>query len=140
MSTSTTDMLYSGTQKTAPSVSLTATNLCFGIYPIIIPCYGALNPNSFMENKTASKFTHDLNDSVILYSNSATNISIYISIQKNEDIKKANENVEYEDDIEDLLDWDIWIESPPVSKTITVNAQFIKGNFILPSIDEDLEG
>ncbi len=44
---------------------------------IMTPSYGSLNLNSFLENKTASRPGQSLNSSMIIFSNSATNESIY---------------------------------------------------------------
>jgi len=101
------------------------------------PAYGLLNPNGFMENKTASKSIQTLNTPIIGSNNTTTNDVFY----KNTKIFESPHeiNIQYEDEIEELLDWNIWIENPPISKTITINATFIQGNYIFPSIEEDVE-
>ena len=145
MSISSTDTLYNGINKSAPLVS-SSVGLVLALYVTMTPSYGALYPNSFMENKTASKSDQGLDSSITVFSSSATNTSIYTTPKFSESFHDVNvdnehENVdnEHEDDAEDLLSWDIWIDRPSISKTVTIKAKFIKGNFILPSIYEDAE-
>jgi len=130
-----TDNIYSGIKKIAPSASSTILALALVVCTNITPPYASLNLNSFMNDKTASKLNQNLDGSIIALSNSGTNESIYTS---SNDLKFIDEvNIEDENDTEDLLDWDIWIDNPPVTKTITIDAKFVKGSYILPSIFED---
>ena len=138
MSISSTDTLYNGINKSAPLVS-SSVGLVLALYVTMTPSYGALYPNSFMENKTASKSDQGLDSSITVFSSSATNTSIYTTPKFSESFHDVNVDNEHEDDAEDLLSWDIWIDRPPISKTVTIKAKFIKGNFILPSIYEDAE-
>ena len=73
--TDTLDPSYS-VQRTSSSIS-SPVGLCLAAFVIMTPSYGSLNTNSFMENKTASRPGQNLNGSIIIYSNSATNESIY---------------------------------------------------------------
>ena len=133
MLASATDTVYNGIKKIAPSASSTILTLV--VCANITPSYGSLSLNGFMDNKTASKFSQNLDDPIIALSNSGTNKSIY---QSSKDFEFTDEvNIEDENDTEDLLDWDIWIDNPPVTKTITIDVKFVKGSYILPSIYDD---
>ncbi|HIK07251.1 MAG TPA: hypothetical protein IGS40_21595 [Trichormus sp. M33_DOE_039] len=136
MSLLVTDNLYDGVQKITPSAT-SSTIIALAACITFTPSYGSFNQNSFINNKTSSQSSQSLNVPLVIFSNSSTEQLIYKNTIASEEV--VNEfNVQEVDESEDLLDWDIWIDNPPVVKTITARATLKKGKYLSPSISAEL--
>ena len=119
-----TTALYNVTQKvSSPTSSVVITSLV--ICANIIPSYGSIKLNSFMENKTASNSNQSVSNLNIAFSNSATNESIYKSLSYSEltheinrqGSEKLDQFSEYNEKLMQLAqlskNWDSYGAEPP---------------------------
>lgn len=107
--TNTTDVSYYG-QKTSSSAS-SHVGLILAAFVIMTPSYGSLNPNSFMQNKTASKSGQNLDGSMIVFSNSATNELIYQTSKHSDWIAESYEKLKELSKLS--TNWDSYGAEPP---------------------------
>ena len=115
-------------QKTSSSIS-SPVGLVLAAFVIMTPSYGSLNPNSFMENKTASSPGQNLNGSINRFSNSATNESIYKTPKYSDWI------AEYSRKLEDLsslpTNWDSYDAEPPNEIALIWTEEILNVLFIM---------
>jgi hypothetical protein len=145
---SNTDTLYNNVKIVAPSSSDTLPNhvkenavpsyilsslVTFSLLTIAQLQSYPLNVFNLVEKRNVSNISQGLNILNKGFNNCSTTEIIYTSQKYFESF--LNKTKIQEEDTEDLVNWDTWIENPPISKTITIKAKFIKGSYILPSID-----
>lgn len=107
--TSTPNALYPA-QKTSSSIS-PSIGVVLAAFVTLTPSYSSLHQNSFMQNKTASKVGQNLDGSMIIFSNSASNDLIYRTS------KHSNLITAYSEQLKELsnlpTNWDSYDAEPP---------------------------
>lgn len=130
---------YSGTERFTSSTSSAVVGLVICVSCVsIIPSYGSMKLNSFMENKTMSKLNQSIDSPRIVFSNSATNELIYKSLKNYDPIHEVNHQkskhadwfLEYTEKLTELshlpIDWDSYGAEPPNNLALDWASQILE--------------